>query len=176
MFKSMREAVARREVAGALAVAVVERSRAPAFYRDLHVPDSFNGRFDIVTLHGYAVLQALDNAGERALAQEFVNMLFHCFEDALRDQGAGDMGMTRRMQKIASAFYGRLEAYRNADGTAGLTAALLRNVYGELESRAPDAAQLADYLAATVAAFSAAPPTDGTVAFLALPLSSEDVR
>lgn len=154
MLKSMRLAAGRRKTAADLAIGIVARARQPWFYRALNVPDTFNGRFDLVALHAFLVLDRLETGGERALAQELVNELFHSFEDALREQGAGDMGMTKRLQTIASAFYGRLENYRAAAGEGTLAAALLRNVYGENGARETDAQALAAYAAHAGAALT----------------------
>ena len=143
MLKALRRSAAARRASEALAHAVFARARAPEFFRDLAVPDTFNGRFDMVALHGWLVLDRLEAEEARAVPQALVNLLFQGFEDALRDQGAGDIGMTRRIKKIAGAFYGRLAAYRAAEARGDLAEALLRNVYGE----APGCTGVADRLA-----------------------------
>lgn len=146
MLKALRRAAERRRTASELAIAIVRRGLSPSFYRLWAVPDTFNGRFDMVSLHAFLVLSALEREADRDLSQELVNALFHSFEDALRDQGAGDMGMTRRIQKIAGAFYGRLEAYRGATTREAVVGVLLRNLYGQDESFQPQARALAAYM------------------------------
>lgn len=145
MLNMLRRSSERRKAAESLSLAIAARARAPEFFREFAVPDSFNGRFDMVVLHGWLVLERLAGEGAREISQGLVNNLFYTFEDALRDQGAGDMGMTRRIKKIADAFYGRLDAYKKAGNRDALAAALLRNVYGENPACAAVAGRLAGY-------------------------------
>ncbi len=137
-----------RKAAESLAAAIIARARTPVFFRDLGVADNFDGRFDMVTLHGWLVMERLRAQGARAVTQALVNVLFDRFEDALREQGAGDIGMGRRMKKIADAFYGRLKAYGEAADAGTIPDALLRNVY---RGQAPEGlvtGWLADYVLA----------------------------
>lgn len=87
------------------------------------------------------------------LNQAFVNALFKSFDDALREDGVGDLTVPKKMQKIAEAFYGRAASYRSAlehaggaDGEGALEEAVFRNV---LRS-SPEAAACAKALAAHV--------------------------
>jgi cytochrome b pre-mRNA-processing protein 3 len=134
------------ETAGRLCAAVSRRARDPVFYRDYGVADSIDGRFDLLALHAWLLLQRLRETGEDRLAQSFVNALFARFEEALREQGAGDIGMSRRMKKMAGAFYGRLEAYSQSSGQDELATAILRNVYRGAPNRVEEAASLAKYI------------------------------
>ena len=173
MLKALRRAAARRWTASELAIAIVRRGLSPSFYQRFAVPDTFNGRFDMVSLHAFLVLSALEGEADRDLSQDLVNALFHSFEDALRDQGAGDIGMTRRIQKIAGAFYGRLEAYRAATTREEIAAVMLRNLYGDDGRFQTQALELAAYmerarlslepetLAAGIAAFVPLPDEEG---------------
>ncbi|MGC8536027.1 MAG: ubiquinol-cytochrome C chaperone family protein [Rhizomicrobium sp.] len=169
MLKALRRAAARRRTASELAIAIVRRGLSPSFYRLFAVPDTFNGRFDMVSLHAFLVLSVLEGDADRDLSQDLVNALFHSFEDALRDQGAGDMGMTRRIQKIAGAFYGRLEAYRAASTREELAAVLLRNIYGEDGRFQTQAFELAAYMERARLGLEPAMLAAGVVAFAPLP-------
>ena len=145
MLNALRRSAERRQAAGSLAVAIAARARAPEFFRDL----GRAGHLQRALRYGRPAWLAGAGAprcGWRPpLSQGLVNALFDSFEDALREQGAGDMGMTRRIKKIADAFYGRLDAYRKAEGRAALAAALLRNIYGADPACAAAADHLADY-------------------------------
>ncbi len=169
MLKALRRAAARRRTASDLAITIVRRGLSPTFYRDFGVPDTFNGRFDVVSLHAFLVLSVLDGEPDRALSQDLVNALFQSFEDALRDQGAGDMGMTRRIQKIAGAFYGRLEAYRAATTREEVAAVLLRNLYGENRRFQTQALALAAYMERARLGLEPAALAEGVVTFGSLP-------
>ena len=146
----MIAALARRrrsgETADRLCVEVSRRARDPAFYRDYRVADTIDGRFDLLALHAWLVLDGLRKTGNDRLAQSFVDALFAHFEEALREQGAGDIGMSRRMKKMASAFYGRLRAYSESGDQNQLAAAILRNVYRGAPARVEQAASLAKYM------------------------------
>src|ERR1700733_3941758 len=58
--------------------AVVRQARQPDFYAAGGVPDSIDGRFEMIVLHGYLVLRRLREAGEASqkLAQALVDRLF----------------------------------------------------------------------------------------------------
>jgi len=78
------------------------------------------------------------------LSQALIDTIFTGFDEALRELGAGDIGMARRMKQMADAFYGRLEAYGAAAGASAMQAALTRNLYRGVA--APGMAAMADYV------------------------------
>ena len=169
MLNVLGRSSAGRRAAGSLAVEIMARARSPVFFRDLGVADSFDGRFDLVALHGWLVMERLRLQGARAVSQALVNLLFEGFENALREQGAGDIGMGRRMKKIADAFYGRLKAYGEAAEAGRIPEALLRNVYrGEAEC-ARAAGWLADYMLAARQRLAGADVAAGDLEFGPLP-------
>ena len=174
MLNALRRSAGHRKAARELFAEIGARARAPEFFRDLAVPDPFNGRFDVLTLQGWLVLERLEAQGARGVSQALVNAIFDGFEDALRDQGAGDMGMSRRVKKIADAFYGRLKAYEAAAGRGNLVEALVRNVYGGDEAARASAGRLADYILAARARLAASTPATGQVAFG--PIACEEVQ
>ncbi len=169
MLDVLRGASRHKRAGRALNAAITEQARAPLFFRDLAVADSFDGRFDMVALHAWLVLERLEAMGERNTAQAFTDALFIGFDEALRDQGAGDMGIGRRMKSIADAFYGRLKAYGEAQDAEALSAALLRNVYRGNADHASQAAVLANYAMAARAAVASENIADGSVDFGPLP-------
>jgi len=125
-----------------LYAAVVTRARQPVFFVNFAVLDTLDGRFDLLMLHAWLVLtQIKTNA---PLAQAFVDRLFIGFDEALRELGAGDIGMGRRVKKLADAFYGRLAAYDAAIDVDAMSAALTRNLYRGAEN--PCAGAMAAYV------------------------------
>jgi cytochrome b pre-mRNA-processing protein 3 len=112
--------------------AIVAQARQPVFYASLGVPDTLDGRFELIALHGFLVMHRLksDEAGT-ALAREVAEEIFRDLDASLREMGAGDLGVGRRVKKMGEAFYGRIAAYDAAlaDGAA-MEAALRRNLYG----------------------------------------------
>jgi cytochrome b pre-mRNA-processing protein 3 len=131
--------------------AVVRRARARLFHTRLGVADSIDGRFDLLVLHLYLVLDALRQEGEAGgvLGKALTNLAFDAFEEALRELGVTDQGMARRIKKMANAFYGRIDAYVSAgENQTGLADALLRNIYRGDRAREPEAAMIARYVIA----------------------------
>src|SRR5690348_7310416 len=96
---------------------IVTQAREPVFYRDLAVPDTVDGRFDLLLLHLWMVLRRLRSA---ASGMEPAQALFDRFcedmDDNLREMGVGDLAVPRRMQAFGEAFYGRSRAYDLALG------------------------------------------------------------
>ena len=155
-----------REAAGTLYRKAVEKARDPTFYRALQVPDTVDGRFDMIVIHtGLTIRRLRDSAeGDAAphVAQEMFDQMFTDFDRSLRELGVGDMGVGPRIKKMGQAWYARASAYdrgldaaRAGDRTA-LEAALRENLY-----RAhPDASAvpgMADYLMRAEAHLKAQP-------------------
>ena len=127
---------------------LVARAREPIFHTIFAVPDTIDGRFDLLTLHAFLVLdslKSLDAAGAK-LGTELASTIFAGFDEALRELGVGDLGISRRIKALAGAFYGRLEAYRAAESAHQLAPVLLRNLYRGEAARADEAAVLAHYM------------------------------
>jgi cytochrome b pre-mRNA-processing protein 3 len=134
---------------------IVTQAREPLFYRDLAVPDTVNGRFDMLVLHLWMVLRRLKpTEGGMGLSQT----LFDCFCDDmdanLREMGVGDLTVPKRMQAFGEAFYGRTAAYdlALAAGQEPLAQALCKNILnGEAIEKAR---RLAQYAEAAIAALA----------------------
>jgi cytochrome b pre-mRNA-processing protein 3 len=169
MLKLLRKPRGERALAERLLKAIVGRSRAAVFFNELHVPDTLDGRFDLSVLHAWMVLDRLGKLGNRSLAQQLTDALFTSFDEGLRELGAGDIGMGRRMKQIANAFYGRLRAYSDSQDEAALAEALLRNVYRGVPDRQSDALVLAHCAQTGVAHLEFCDVSSGEVAFGPLP-------
>ena len=129
MLNAMRRSKQHKALATGLYAALARRAREPEFFARFAVKDTLDGRFDLLTLHAWLVLQRLKAAGAGPLSQAFVDAVFVGFDEALRELGSGDIGMGRRMKKLADAFYGRLRAYGDAADEAAMEEALIRNLY-----------------------------------------------
>ena len=135
---------------------IVTQAREPLFYRDLGVPDTVNGRFDLLVLHLWLVLRRLkpveDGAG---LCQALFDRFCEDMDGNLREMGVGDLTVPKRMQAFGEAFYGRTAAYdvALAEGSEQLAQALCRNILnGE---RIENARRLAHYAEAAMAGLAA---------------------
>jgi cytochrome b pre-mRNA-processing protein 3 len=154
----------------ALYGAIVAQARKPRFYLDYAVPDTVEGRFDMVLLHVVLVLRRLreENADQRALAQNLFDTFCRDMDHNLREMGISDQGLPKHMQRVGEAFYGRAQAYETALGEGegakrDLTQALVRNVYAGVA--APPAAALAAYVRQTAALLSAQQSLDAEMRF-----------
>ena len=168
MLNLLRKSLDRKQLAAALQEQLVARARAPVFYAVLGVPDSMDGRFDLVTLHAWLVLERLQAAGLDAVAQALTDALFIGFDEALREQGIGDMGLGRRMKAMANAFFGRLKVYSGAKDRTELTAVLAKNVWRGAAAGA-HASRLAAYVEDARAALAVCDIGKGVLDFGPLP-------
>ena len=125
--------------------AIVAAARHPRPYADWAVPDTVDGRFDMIGLHLFLTLDRLKGA-EPQFRQRLTDAFFADMDRSLREMGVGDLSVSKKIRKMAEAFFGRVSAYDAAlaAGQESLTAALRRNVYAG--SASPErAARLAAY-------------------------------
>ncbi len=131
---------------------IVTQAREPLFYRDLGVPDTVNGRFDLLLLHLWMVLRHLrSQPGGIELSQALFDHFCADMDANLREMAVGDLAVPKKMQVLGEAFYGRSAAYDMAltDGTEALAQAIDRNV---LDGEAIDnARRLAAYTQGAIA-------------------------
>jgi cytochrome b pre-mRNA-processing protein 3 len=126
MLNLLRKSAARKREDRRLYDGLVSRARQPVFFRDFAVADTLDGRFDVLVLHAWLVLAELKGG---PAAQALTDMIFTGFDEAMREQGAGDMGIARKLKAMADAFYGRMAAYDAAKDPEELAAALARNLW-----------------------------------------------
>lgn len=160
---------ASKDAARSLYEAVIAQARQPAFYRHCGVPDSLDGRFELISLHGFLVLRQLRGLGVEAevVAQGFVDILALDFDRSLREMGVGDLSVGKRVRRMVEAFRGRIAAYEEglAGGGEALDAALRRNAFGTVSPEPAQVAALAAYLAREAAQPPAAGLLEGALAF-----------
>ena len=125
MLNLLKGMAARKQEVARLYDGLVSRAREPVFFAGFGVTDSLDGRFDILVLHAWLVLKELKDS---AVAQALTDMIFTGFDEALREQGAGDMGIGHKLKAIANAFYGRIAAYEAARNEQELASALAKNL------------------------------------------------
>ncbi|TDI58777.1 MAG: hypothetical protein E2O92_09150 [Alphaproteobacteria bacterium] len=133
---------ARVKAANKLYLTLVAQSRQPGFYVSCAVPDTIDGRFDMIAVHCFLVMNRLKERGDEArkLSQVLFDEMFDDMDRGLRELGVGDMGVGRRVRAMSKAYLGRVGAYDKAitlDTEAGTTedenpvlrSALARNLY-----------------------------------------------
>lgn len=140
---------------------IVAQARQPGFYLDAGVPDSVDGRFDLIALHAFLVMRRLkaEAGGGTAFSQALFDHMFEDMDRNLREMGAGDLGVGRRVKAMAKAFYGRVAAYEAglASGPRVLAEALRRNLYRDAPPADGDAAAMAAYVAHAAALLDTLP-------------------
>jgi cytochrome b pre-mRNA-processing protein 3 len=146
----------------ALYGAAVGHARQPVFFESLGVPDTLDGRFDLVSVFtGLVVCRAARDADPRGkdLAQAVFDAMFADMDLNLREMGVGDLAVGKRVKRMWEAFHGRAQAYDaalRAGELATLQDALARNVWRGVPPE-DSAARLAVAVAAADAALAATP-------------------
>ncbi len=168
----------------ALYGAAVAAARDPFYYQELAVPDTLDGRFDLVGLHVFLLIRRLGapDAGKAGakLAQAVFDAMFADMDINLREMGVGDLSVGRRVRAMWEALHGRSAVYQAALGAPepdlgapdldALTAALARNVWRTAPPDAAAPARLARIVVAQDQALAGRPVAGlfaGAVEFLA---------
>jgi cytochrome b pre-mRNA-processing protein 3 len=141
---------------------IVAQARLGVFYSAYRVPDTVQGRFELLVLHVVLVLRRIGQEPQTAKValrrrESPGQLLFDAFcrdlDANLREMGVGDMGVPRRMRRFGEEFYGRQAAYQAALDASDLSAlenALARNIF-ETENVEARVSRLADYTRAAAA-------------------------
>lgn len=114
--------------------AAVKAARNPRFFAGLGVPDTLDGRFDLVALFTALVIERLRTAPDPgpALAQAVFDAMFSDMDANLREMGVGDLSVGRHVRSMWEALQGRSIAYTaaiDAGDAPALEAAIVRNVW-----------------------------------------------
>ena len=135
----------RHERAGfELYTSAVEAARDPYIFETLGVPDTLDGRFDIIGMYVFLVVHRLhaESQAGKDLAQAVFDAMFSDMDINLREIGVGDMTVGKRVRAMWEAFNGRSTAYAaalDACDVIALAGAIARNVWRG--HAPPDAAQ-----------------------------------
>ncbi|MEP7348442.1 MAG: ubiquinol-cytochrome C chaperone family protein [Sphingorhabdus sp.] len=110
---------------------IVAKAREPHWYEAGQVPDSIDGRFDMVAAVLTFVLLKLEQNPQYAQDMAYLTEVFvDDMDGQLREVGIGDMIVGKHIGRIMGALGGRLGAFREAlSDTKTLDDAILRNVY-----------------------------------------------
>ena len=120
-----KRVVAKRAAAQSALVAyaaIMQQARQPQLYGRTAAPDSFDGRFDILALHVHFVLRRVrtesknNHSGGHLFGQALFDTFFADMDQAMREAGVGDLGVGKKIRKMAQVFYGRALAYDEALG------------------------------------------------------------
>ncbi len=117
MFRWFAERSARREAAEKIYDAIVAQSRAPVFYVRCGVPDTLFGRFDMLVIHMFIVLQNLRKLGGKEgelLGRDVIEAFIREMDSMVRDLGVSDLQVPKEVSKIANVFFAQLTVYIDA--------------------------------------------------------------
>ncbi len=130
-------------------------SRNPEFYMALKVPDTLDGRFDLLALHVFLVVRRIKSREKGfELARQLPEKMLGEIDRALREHGISDMGVPRRVKTMGRAFLGRATAYENALNASDrekLEDVLCRNLFSDAEAEPGIISRFADYVLAAEA-------------------------
>jgi cytochrome b pre-mRNA-processing protein 3 len=149
----------RRDAALAAYAAIVARARDPALFAGWGVPDTLDGRFELLALHAFLVLNRLKpEPAAKDFAQTLFDIMFADLDRGVREMGATDIGVGKQVKAMARGFYGRIAAYEKGLGDeTELTAALRRNLFGTVAPTSDHVAAAARYVRAQAAALASVP-------------------
>lgn len=136
--------------AQALYQGALNNTREAVFYDGCGVPDTFDGRFDLLLVHIFIQLNRQMSApGYDAVSQDLFDLTFLNMEETLREMGIGDMGIPKHMRRMMTAFNGRMHAYQSGleGGKDALEKALRRNLFGTQDDTPGEAiAKMRDFI------------------------------
>ena len=139
-------AFARQKAAKQLFSKSMAHARAEAFYSEGGVPDTFDGRFEVIAMLAALLVNRLQREGRAGakLGQSLFDVMFLDLELACRESGIGDLSIPRHMKRMMAGFNGRLLAYAETD----LTDAVRRNLFGTIDDvPMPVVNTMANYIA-----------------------------
>lgn len=122
--------------------AVVASARNPDLFRSFMIPDTFDGRFEMLAAHLYVLNDRLRVEGDegRALSQEVFDLFIADMDTALRELAVGDQIVPKRLAKMTRVVHGRAAAYDHArtgggDVVAELAQVVARNVFDDRDPK-----------------------------------------
>jgi len=152
---------------------IAAQARLPVFYASYGVPDTIDGRFEMLCLHAYALFHRLKGQGADAdaLSQAAYDAMFADLDGSLRELGVADLGVGRRIKIMTEALNGRIRTFDRAFAAdaSELEEAVRRNVYGTVTPSEIQVRTMADYLRRVRAALAETSSGDLCAARLALP-------
>ena len=153
-----------REAAEIAYQRIVDQARQPVFFTEHGVPDTLDGRFELICLHAFLYLHRLKSERPQAsrFCQCFFDRMFADFDRSLREMGVCDLGVGKHVKRMSRAFYGRVLSYEA--GLAGddsvLAAALVRNLFGTVRASKAAADGMVAYMREAVRELRSQPAAD----------------
>jgi len=117
---------------------IITQSRTKGFYKNLQVPDTIDGRFELIILHYFFIDRVLNKSiqKEQLIKQELLDLMYKDFDMSLREMGVGDLSVGKKIYHMTEAFSGRLTAYRVFNKETNdkvVKKTIKKNIYGTLK-------------------------------------------
>ncbi len=135
----LKQRASLRETATELYGNVVTQARNPVFYAEMGIPDTLEGRYEMVAMHLALVLERLRAEGEagKALSRETIETFVADMDGSMRELGVGDLKVPKKVKSAAAGLYARADAFRqalsneaNGSAACALDAAIARFTLG----------------------------------------------
>jgi cytochrome b pre-mRNA-processing protein 3 len=175
MFGWMQKRKNRRKNAACLYEAVMTQARQPYFYAMRGVPDTVDGRFELILLHAFLIWTRLKSEGQEGamLSQALFDVMFRDMDRALRNMGVGDLGVPHHIKRMMKAFHGRAMAYAALESRRE---ALRRNLFGTVASpKDDDILWFINYINSNIDVLSQQNPVTGMIKFKEVENDQKDI-
>lgn len=141
----------RHQKARSLYGSIVTQARSRGFYAHWGVPDTAEGRFEMIALHLVVVLHRLGQAGQpgQRLARSLTETFAVDLDDNLREMAVGDLAVPRHVKRAVGALHERHAGYRaalEAPGDEPLTVAIRSRLEAAGVTEGLDARQICAYI------------------------------
>ena len=113
---------------------IVDVSRNKVFYTKLNIPDTLDGRYDLLVLFSIILTFSLSKTGKKGaeLSQILFDKIFLDLDLSLREMGAGDAGVHIKIKNMIRSYMGRQKAYCDCfekDNYNNFEKSIIRNIY-----------------------------------------------
>ncbi|MFQ3361299.1 MAG: ubiquinol-cytochrome C chaperone family protein [Alphaproteobacteria bacterium] len=125
-------------------------SRNEKLYIKFKVPDTIDGRYEMLMVNIILIIRRLKKDKNDDLAQLILDLMFSDIDQALRESGVGDLSVPKRMKKIGEAFYGRISILDQILQSKHLHKELIgyfqRNIFSNSNTHIKECEGLSEYM------------------------------
>ena len=129
---------------------IVNVSRNKVFYSKLKVPDTLDGRYDLLALFSIILTFSLSKSGKQGveLSQILFDKIFLDLDLSLRELGAGDAGVHIKIKNMIKSYMGRQKVYCDSfenNNLKKLESHIIKNIYRNTDNYNDEPKSLAKY-------------------------------
>ena len=129
---------------------IVDVSRHKVFYSKLKVPDTLDGRYDLLVLFSIILTFSLSKSGKDGveLSQILFDKIFLDLDLSLRELGAGDAGVHIKIKNMIKSYMGRQKVYCESfeiKNFKKLESHIIKNIYRNTNNYKDEPKSLAKY-------------------------------